>query len=96
MGLRNLKIWNKALLSKLLWNIQAKKDSLWIKWVSHYYTTDFWNSAPKTDDSLLFKSLVKLRNELQANGDSNTIIVDRLKEWFEGPQASTTAAYQWF
>lgn len=33
LGLRNLHNWNKALLSKLIWNIQNKKDSLWIKWM---------------------------------------------------------------
>ncbi|GFS34515.1 hypothetical protein Acr_00g0034340 [Actinidia rufa] len=29
LGIRNSKAWNKALLSKTLWDIQAKKDSLW-------------------------------------------------------------------
>nr|GEZ57221.1 RNA-directed DNA polymerase, eukaryota, reverse transcriptase zinc-binding domain protein [Tanacetum cinerariifolium] len=33
LGLRNLKIWNQALLAKHIWNIAIKKDSLWVKWV---------------------------------------------------------------
>lgn len=96
LGLRNLKIWNKALLSRILWNIQAKKDSLWIKWVGHYYTDDIWTYAPKTDDSPLLKSLINLRDELNINGDSRDTITARLKEWFEGPKPSTAAAYRWF
>ncbi|GJU90235.1 hypothetical protein Tco_1302658 [Tanacetum coccineum] len=29
LGLRNLQIWNQALLAKHIWNIAVKKDSLW-------------------------------------------------------------------
>nr|GEW55871.1 hypothetical protein [Tanacetum cinerariifolium] len=29
LGLKNLKVWNEALLTKHLWNIAAKKDTLW-------------------------------------------------------------------
>lgn len=40
LGFRDLKAWNEAILAKKLWNICAKKDSLWIKWVSHIYLKD--------------------------------------------------------
>lgn len=96
LGLRSLKHWNKALLCKTLWHIQNKKDSLLIKWVSHYYTKDFWNYTPKSDCSTLLKSVFKLRNELTANGDSKEVIIARLKEWFDGSQPATAAAYCWF
>lgn len=33
LGFRNLTAWNKALLSKIILNIQATEDSLWIRWV---------------------------------------------------------------
>ncbi|XP_019225856.1 PREDICTED: uncharacterized protein LOC109207404 [Nicotiana attenuata] len=29
--------WNKAALSKLLWAVAVKKDSLWIKWIHTFY-----------------------------------------------------------
>ncbi|GFS30621.1 hypothetical protein Acr_00g0012980 [Actinidia rufa] len=32
LGIRNSKAWNKALLSKTMWDIQLKKDSLWVQW----------------------------------------------------------------
>ncbi|GJS59198.1 RNA-directed DNA polymerase, eukaryota, reverse transcriptase zinc-binding domain protein [Tanacetum coccineum] len=35
LGLKSLHIWNQALLTKHVWNIATKKDSLWVKWV-HY------------------------------------------------------------
>lgn len=30
-------VWNKAVILKLLWALEAKKDSLWVKWVHVYY-----------------------------------------------------------
>ncbi|XP_042003863.1 uncharacterized protein LOC121752841 [Salvia splendens] len=33
LGLRDLDSWNTALHVKILWNIFAKKDTLWIQWV---------------------------------------------------------------
>nr|GEW83494.1 hypothetical protein [Tanacetum cinerariifolium] len=34
LGLKDLKVWNKALLIKHIWNIACKKDSLWVKWIN--------------------------------------------------------------
>lgn len=96
LGLRNLYLWNKALLCKLLWNIHSKKDSLWIRWVNHYYSKDFWNYTPKRDDSPLIKSLIKLRNDLCLNGETHLIVNDRLKHWFQEDKAATDKAYRWF
>ncbi|GKA52480.1 RNA-directed DNA polymerase, eukaryota, reverse transcriptase zinc-binding domain protein [Tanacetum coccineum] len=33
LGLKNLQIWNQALLAKQVWNIASKNDTLWVKWV---------------------------------------------------------------
>ncbi|KAK6150890.1 hypothetical protein DH2020_015822 [Rehmannia glutinosa] len=33
LGFRDLRAWNNALLAKTLWNIHAKKDTLWHKWI---------------------------------------------------------------
>lgn len=37
VGFKDLKAWNLALLTKVLWHIQEKRDSLWIEWVHHIY-----------------------------------------------------------
>lgn len=96
LGLRNLHYWNRALLCKLLWNIHIKKNTLWIKWVNHYYSTDFWNYTGRTEDSTLLKSLIKLRNELSLNDASSETLIQRLQHWFEGSNASVDHAYRWF
>ncbi|KAJ8421921.1 hypothetical protein Cgig2_025976 [Carnegiea gigantea] len=33
LGIEDLEAWNKALIAKLAWAIEKKKDVLWIKWV---------------------------------------------------------------
>lgn len=49
LGLRDTKTWNEALLTKTLWNIHSKKDSLWCKWVHHIYIKggSLWTILPK-------------------------------------------------
>lgn len=77
LGLRNLHMWNKALLCKLLWNIHIKKDSLWIKWVHHFYFRDIWSYTTKRDDSPLLKTLIQIRKELHANGETKEMVLTR-------------------
>lgn len=46
LGFRNLSAWNKALLLKIVWNIHAKADSLWIRCLHSEIldNRDFWTA----------------------------------------------------
>jgi len=37
IGLKNLALWNKANIIKLVWHVAMKKDVLWVKWVHEKY-----------------------------------------------------------
>ncbi|XP_074304933.1 uncharacterized protein LOC141639785 [Silene latifolia] len=37
LGIKEAKVWNKALLGKYVWWLAKKKDHLWVKWVSNIY-----------------------------------------------------------
>ncbi|KAI5384418.1 hypothetical protein KIW84_071435 [Lathyrus oleraceus] len=37
LNIKDLNIWNNAILLKLFWNLQVKFDKLWIKWIDVYY-----------------------------------------------------------
>lgn len=37
MNLMNLKIWNQAAITKLLWAMYEDKEKLWVRWVQTYY-----------------------------------------------------------
>ena len=53
LGLQNLKLWNKALSIRHIWDIYHKKDTLWIQWI-HFYllkNESFWAIQSKTNCS---------------------------------------------
>ncbi|XP_058776385.1 uncharacterized protein LOC131650703 [Vicia villosa] len=66
-GLRiiNLQIWNKICLSRLLWNICRKADTLWVRWVHMYYikNADVLQKDIKGSGSWITKQVLKIRND---------------------------------
>ncbi|XP_058785046.1 uncharacterized protein LOC131659953 [Vicia villosa] len=55
--------WNKVSMLKLLWNIQDKKDKLWVKWLDAYYikgkNVRHW--IVPADSSWIVKQIMKSR-----------------------------------
>ncbi|KAI5666818.1 hypothetical protein M9H77_16671 [Catharanthus roseus] len=51
LGLRDMRRWNDALLSKAIWNIHAKKDTSWCKWIHHFLIKNgsIWDIHVKKD-----------------------------------------------
>ena len=64
-GLKNLDIWNEALLIKNLWSIAVDKNSLWVKWVNVYKLKgrNIWDMQKDNCDSWMWKSLLDLRDK---------------------------------
>ncbi|VFQ94486.1 unnamed protein product, partial [Cuscuta campestris] len=72
LGLKDANTWNNALLCKLLWNLEAKMDALWVKWVHNVYIQgeNLWQWQPKKRHSVFFKRLAYVRDLLvQKLGD---------------------------
>lgn len=86
LGIRDLRAWNKALLSKTLWNIHVKKDSLWVKWVHHYYWDDILKWRWRKDDTHLVKKLIEIRDELMSREGSWAEVERQMASWFGKPQ----------
>lgn len=66
LGLKNLGLWNIAVLGNHVWNVAAKKDLLWGKWVSGVYLkeVDFWSYMPKDTDSWYWMKVLEIRDHL--------------------------------
>lgn len=66
LGVRDLGAWNRALMAKLWWNLHMKKDSLWIKWIHHFYfkQTSVWEWSPPNLASPMIKFLMVVRDSL--------------------------------
>ena len=40
IGFKRLSVWNRALISKYIWDLAYPKSSLWVRWVRHHYLQD--------------------------------------------------------
>ncbi|CAH9094512.1 unnamed protein product [Cuscuta epithymum] len=66
LGIHNAKVWNEALLTKTLWNIHKKEDTLWVRWVNGVYLKGrtVWEFSPHSRDSQLMKKLCLIRKNI--------------------------------
>jgi hypothetical protein len=66
LNLISLEEWNQVNLAKLLWNINSKADSLWIRWIHIYYIkNDALLTMPVSNScSWIWKVILKQRDTL--------------------------------
>ncbi|XP_058747226.1 uncharacterized protein LOC131620243 [Vicia villosa] len=78
LGTVNLVAWNCMFLMKLLWNINAKVDSLWVQWVHAYYLKhdSVMVRAPKQTDSAIFKAILQQRDRVQQHNEGQNLLQD--------------------
>ncbi|GFY83129.1 hypothetical protein Acr_02g0013690 [Actinidia rufa] len=83
LGFMDLNAWNWALLAKALWNLQSKKDTLWVKWINQVYmkNTSFWDYTPSKQDSQMVRQLSVIRDKIIAAEGSRQAALDRIKQW---------------
>ncbi|GFY96655.1 hypothetical protein Acr_11g0009610 [Actinidia rufa] len=93
------KAWNKALLSKTLWDIQAKKETLWVQWVHQIYMNrgSLWDYQNKHEDSPPLKQVIALRDEITGAEGVGSQIWSKIKSWLGISLAMQTikAAVKW-
>ncbi|GFS36470.1 chlorophyll A/B-binding protein 2 [Actinidia rufa] len=87
-----------SLMTKALWNLESKKDSLWVKWVNHVYTKEvpFREYIPAKDDSQIVRYLGLIRDEMVAEDGPNQAALDRLIHWVDRGSFNVKACYEFF
>lgn len=72
LGIKPLKTWNIALLSKHVWNIVARRNSLWVKWVYAHRLCDrrmnernFWDIPAAQDTCWSWRKILHYRDDLR-------------------------------
>ncbi|KAM6542491.1 hypothetical protein CsatB_006938 [Cannabis sativa] len=67
LGIKNLEAWNKAAISKYIWAISNKQESLWLKWVhSVYIKNQTWGTySPSIHSSGYWKKMVALKDQIR-------------------------------
>ena len=98
LGVIDLSSWNLSLLSKGLWNLQSKKDSLWVKWVNHFYMKDrpFWEYVPEKQDSQIVRYLSQIRDRIVIEEGSKQAALDRISQWVDKGNFIVKASYDFF
>ncbi|KAJ9562228.1 hypothetical protein OSB04_007388 [Centaurea solstitialis] len=63
LGIRKLSVWNRAMVTKHLWDILTSRTTLWVDWIRLNYIQggSFWTMIPKNSWSWLFRKLLDLR-----------------------------------
>ncbi|GKA73703.1 putative reverse transcriptase domain, reverse transcriptase zinc-binding domain protein [Tanacetum coccineum] len=68
LGLRSLKLFNKALMTKHIWNIVTNKESLWVRWIYAYKIKgrSFW-AIPLNDAEMSWgwQKILQLRDRVR-------------------------------
>ncbi|XP_074320955.1 uncharacterized protein LOC141657573 [Silene latifolia] len=89
-GIKNSKLWNKALLGKYIWWLANKKDHLWVRRVNHIYMKGVhWsNYNPPNDCSWAWKKVAHTMLTFKQAYTSDC--------WLASDRAYTVAdGYQW-
>ena len=62
LGLRDLNLWNIAMLSGRVWRIINNHDSIWANWIRihHLKGSSFWEVSPKDKCSWSWRMLLKI------------------------------------
>ncbi|XP_073262655.1 uncharacterized protein [Populus alba] len=98
LGLFDLRARNRSFLSKQLWNIHLKSDSVWIRWIHHFYLSSgtIWSIQAHHTSSPLWKAIISVRDLLlQHCGDSASSIT-LLNSWSAGVGPFLSHAYEFF
>ncbi|GJT48009.1 hypothetical protein Tco_0974166 [Tanacetum coccineum] len=85
LGLRNLEVFNFALMTTHIWNIISSKKSLWVRWIHTYKLRGrtIWDVPVKDEMSWGWRKLLQLRDIMRpffwvklGNGNSTSLWYD--------------------
>ncbi|XP_010682464.1 uncharacterized protein LOC104897301 [Beta vulgaris subsp. vulgaris] len=67
LGLRRITLWNVAALGRYVWAIEAKKDSLWLRWINAVYIkgAEWWSYVPTQDSSWYWKRICEVKEQMK-------------------------------
>jgi len=71
----SLPYWNKAAVTRILWDLAHKSDNMWVRWVHTYYfkKLDWWNDFHPKSCSWVLKKVLKSRKIIDEVGGWSTV-----------------------
>ncbi|KAJ9535325.1 hypothetical protein OSB04_un001567 [Centaurea solstitialis] len=63
LGFKRLAIWNRAFITKHIWDVLTRRKSLWVDWIWLHCIRNhsFWSIRPKQKWSWIFRKILKIR-----------------------------------
>ena len=99
LGLFDLCAHNRSFLGKQLWHIHLKTDSVWIRWIHHFYLSSgtIWTVQARPSSSPLWKAIVSVRDLIfQHCGDSEVESISLMNRWSTAAGPFLAHAYDFF
>jgi hypothetical protein len=95
LGLLDIQVRNNCYIAKHLWNIHLKQDSIWIRWIHHFYlnTHSIWNAHAQKTSSPLWKSIILFKNQLVELYGGHQQVIDLMAGWEQYGDGFTSNAY---
>ncbi|KAJ9566292.1 hypothetical protein OSB04_002258 [Centaurea solstitialis] len=102
LGFKRLACWNRALVTKHIWDIVCKRNSLWVSWIWRYriMNTSFWTIRPRQNWPWIFRKILDVRESVRrffiyqvGDGSSINAWEDR---WFQQGPLSSLISYRRF
>ena len=95
LGFKRLAIWNRALVTKHIWDVLSRRNTLWVNWIWLHRIQDgsFWSMSTRPSWSWTFRKMLTLRPQvrrffLHNLGDGSTINAWEDKWLTVGPLSS--------
>ncbi|KAL9662864.1 hypothetical protein QQ045_027699 [Rhodiola kirilowii] len=65
LGIKNIFIFNRALMLKQVWDLCLNKEALWIRWMHSYFFKDksIWEMIEMNHHSWVLKNILRLRHD---------------------------------
>ena len=85
LGLKDIGVWNKAMITKHLWNIAEDKNTLWVKWISTVKLKgrSIWAVIEDASDSWGWRNILRLRQEVRQNIVTKVGDGKKASMWFD-------------
>ncbi|KAL2893086.1 hypothetical protein RDABS01_008995 [Bienertia sinuspersici] len=83
LGVRDLGLWNKLAIGKVVWQIAEKKDNLWFRWIHSVYVKnkDGWIYECTTCASWIWRRVCQIKGFLKKKAYKTIIKVGTKVPW---------------
>ncbi|XP_074315492.1 uncharacterized protein LOC141651691 [Silene latifolia] len=95
-NIKNVQVWNVALLLNWIWKFSNDSNSLWVNWHKKYVlkTNTIWSLTSKDQFSSSFKGILAARDVFLTKTGSSQVAEGLLDSWVAGGKLTISKIYE--